>query len=200
MSILVDRDIIKAWEAGEIVIEPFDPRALGTNSYDVHLGPELLTYRPELNRNYSPMPLDCAVAHHTDRHLIPEDGLVLQPGELYLGSTTEYTESHKHLPFLEGKSSLGRLGMSIHITAGKGDVGFCNHWTMEITVVKPLRVYAGMPCGQLIWHEVTSAPLIPYNKKPGAKYNRRSAVPKPSSMWENFPLSSSEKMPPRQKP
>ena len=67
------------------------------------------------------------------------------------GSTLEYTETRRFVPFLEGKSSVGRLGIDIHATAGKGDVGFCNHWTLEISVSQPVRVYAGMPIGQLIY-------------------------------------------------
>lgn len=83
-------------------------------------------------------------------------------------------------------SSLGRLGMSIHVTAGKGDVGFCNHWTMEITVVYPLIVYAGMPVGQLIWHEVTQPPEVAYGDKASAKYQGRDSRPRPSEMYKNF--------------
>ena len=76
-----------------------------------------------------------AKKHNKVTHFeIPDDGYVLQPGVLYLGVTEEYTETHAHVPFLEGKSSIGRLGIDIHATAGKGDVGFCNCWTLEISV------------------------------------------------------------------
>lgn len=174
MSILTDGDIIVALRTGDIVIEPMDPACLGSNSYDVHLHRWLRTYAEEFD---GPMhdrrPLDCLVPRATVDLEIPDEGLVLWPGTLYLASTVEWTEAHAHVPFLEGKSSLGRLGMSIHVTAGKGDVGFCNHWTMEIDVVQPLRVYAGMPIGQLIWHTVTRPPIVSYDKKPGAKYDGR---------------------------
>ena len=185
--ILVDRDILKAVQDGDIVIEPFDPSSMGTNSYDVHLGPLLLTYREEMDeRMYYPMPLDAARSRATQEHRISDAGVLLKPGVLYLGSTVEYTESHRHVPFLEGKSSLGRLGMSIHVTAGKGDVGFCNHWTMEITVVHPLRVYAGMPVGQLIWFQTSDTPIVPYHRKKSAKYGARDSRPQPSQMWRNL--------------
>ena len=117
---------------------------------------------------------------------IPDEGFVLQPGELYLGVTEEYTETHQHVPFLEGKSSIGRLGIDIHATAGKGDIGFCNNWTLEISVIKPVRVYAGMPVGQLIYFCVKGEILVPYNRKQNAKYNEQTNKPVESMMWKNF--------------
>lgn len=165
-------------EAGRIVVEPFDPKCLGTNSYDVHLSKHLAVYTTDV--------LD-AQSHNPIRHFeIPEEGFVLQPGTLYLGSTLEYTESHAHVPFLEGKSSIGRLGIDIHATAGKGDVGFCNHWTLEISCIMPVRVYAGMPVGQLIYFEVEGEIENMYNKKSSAKYIQRSPLPQESMMWKNF--------------
>ena len=110
----------------------------------------------------------------------------MQPGTLYLGSTLEYTETFAHVPFLEGKSSMGRLGIDIHATAGKGDVGFCNTWTLEISCVQPVRVYAGMPIGQLIYFMVEGHIENYYNKKAGAKYNQKTTRPVESMMWKNF--------------
>jgi dCTP deaminase len=104
---------------------------------------------------------------------------------LYLGVTAEYTEIHKHVPFLEGKSSVGRLGIDIHATAGKGDVGFCNTWTLEISVSQPVRVYAGMPIGQLIFFVVEGEIQNYYNKKSNAKYTQRTDKPVESMMWKN---------------
>ena len=116
---------------------------------------------------------------------IPGEGLVLQPGAVYLGVTEEYTETHRHVPFLEGKSSIGRLGIDIHATAGKGDVGFCNHWTLEISVAQPVRVYHLMPIGQLIYFEVSGKIDTLYSTKKSAKYNKRSPLPMESMMWKN---------------
>jgi dCTP deaminase len=175
--ILTDADILKAIEARDIVIEPFDLGRLGTNSYDVRLSKYLALYEDEI--------LD-ARKHNTVRHFeMPEEGYVLLPGRTYLGSTIEYTETHRHVPFLEGKSSVGRLGIDIHATAGKGDVGFCNHWTLEISVAQPIRVYAGMPIAQLIYFEVQGRVITPYNTKPSAKYKDRSERPVESMMWRN---------------
>jgi dCTP deaminase len=108
------------------------------------------------------------------------------PDVFYLGVTEEYTETHDHVPFLEGKSSIGRLGIDIHATAGKGDVGFCNYWTLEISVKQPVRVYAGMPIGQLIYFEVKGEIETPYNVKGSAKYNTKTHEPVESMMWKNF--------------
>ena len=141
--ILTDKQILREIKKGTIVIEPYNEDCLGTNSYDVHLGKYLATYVDET--------LDAKKHNKVTHFEIPDDGYVLQPGVLYLGVTEEYTETHAHVPFLEGKSSIGRLGIDIHATAGKGDVGFCNCWTLEISVSKKVRVYAGMPIGQLIY-------------------------------------------------
>lgn len=176
--ILTDIGILEEIEKGTIIIEPYNREYLGTNSYDVHLSKYFATYDSKI--------LD-AKQHNTITHFeIPEEGFVLQPGTLYLGSTLEYTETHAHVPFLEGKSSMGRLGIDIHATAGKGDVGFCNHWTLEISCIQPVRIYAGMPVGQLIYFVVDGDIENAYNKKPNAKYNHRSLKPMESMMWKNF--------------
>ena len=80
---------------------------------------------------------------------------------------------------------MGRLGIDIHATAGKGDVGFCNHWTLEISCVHPVRIYAGMPIGQLIYFKVEGEIENYYNRKSNAKYTERTALPMESMMWKN---------------
>jgi dCTP deaminase len=175
--IFSDKKILESIAQKQIVIEPYDRNCLGTNSYDVHLGKYLATYKDAV--------LD-AKKHNTIEHFeIPEEGIVLKPGILYLGATAEYTETHNAVPFLEGKSSTGRLGIDIHATAGKGDVGFCNHWTLEISVAMPVRVYAGMPIGQLIYFQVEGDIENYYNRKLNAKYNQRTDRPVESMMWKN---------------
>ncbi|MGB3547541.1 MAG: dCTP deaminase [Saprospiraceae bacterium] len=175
--ILSDKKILAAIERGEIVIEPFDREKLGTNSYDVHLGKYLAYYKDHI--------LDARKHNEIEHTLIPEEGFVLHPNTLYLGVTAEYTETHATVPFLEGKSSVGRLGIDIHATAGKGDVGFCNYWTLEISCTHPVRVYAGMPIGQLIYFAVDGEIENYYNQKKGAKYNTRTERPVESMMWKN---------------
>lgn len=175
--ILTDIQILEAIESGDIIISPFDPECLGTNSYDVHLSSHLAVYKDKA--------LDAKLHNEIEHFEIGPEGFVIQPGELYLGVTTEYTETHCAVPFLEGKSSVGRLGIDIHATAGKGDVGYCNTWTLEISCVKPVRIYANMPIGQLIYFTVNGDIINRYNTKPGAKYNQRSNLPTESMMWKN---------------
>jgi dCTP deaminase len=175
--ILSDKEIMTAINDGDILIEPFDRSCLGTNSYDVHLGKYLANYKDPV--------LDAKKHNEINIFEIPEEGFVLQPGTLYLGVTMEYTESHAAVPFLEGKSSVGRLGIDIHATAGKGDVGFCNTWTLEISCTQPVRVYFGMPIGQLIYFKVSGEIENYYNRKSNAKYNEKTIYPVESMMWKN---------------
>lgn len=175
--ILSDKRILEEIEKGSILIEPFRPNCLGTNSYDVHLSRFLGMYKDRV--------LDAKKHNTIEEVTIPKEGYLLQPNTLYLGVTEEYTETHDHVPFLEGKSSVGRLGIDIHATAGKGDVGYCNTWTLEISCTQPVRIYAGMPIGQLIYFVVDGQIDNYYNKKKSAKYTQRSVKPIESMMWKN---------------
>ncbi|GAB4091669.1 dCTP deaminase [Flaviaesturariibacter terrae] len=175
--ILSDKRILEEINKGTILVRPFDRACLGSNSYDVHLGRTLATYRNHI--------LDAKLHNEIEYFDIPDEGFVLYPHIFYLGVTAEYTETHAHVPFLEGKSSTGRLGIDIHATAGKGDVGFCGHWTLEISVKQPVRVYAGMPVGQLIYFPVEGEIEIAYNQKANAKYSYQADRPVESMMWKN---------------
>ena len=175
--ILTDLAILKAMEEGDILVEPYNRNCLGTNSYDVHLSKYLACYIDDV--------IDAKKHNQVEHFEIADDGIVLLPGKTYLGSTLEYTETRSFVPFLEGKSSVGRLGIDIHATAGKGDVGFCNHWTLEISVSQPVRVYAGMPIGQLIYFKVEGEVEVDYQSKSSAKYNQRTPKPMESMMWKN---------------
>lgn len=188
--ILSDKQILNEIEKGLIKIEPFDQAQLGTNSYDVRLGATLAIYADKV--------LDCAKENEIQYIEIPPEGYRLDPGILYLGSTLEYTESLNHVPLLEGCSSIGRLGVNIHATAGFGDVGFKNHWTLELSVVQPVRIYAGQIIGQLYWVtcgdprmsltgvEMKCGFLQTYDQKASAKYNTRSPLPQPSQAYKKF--------------
>ena len=185
--ILADSRILEEKKKGTIVIKPFHKACLGSNSYDVHLGEWIAEYeKPEDGIFDAKKPLKLRYIK------IPKDGFVFMPGRFYLGLTYEYTETHApYVPFLEGKSSTGRLSIKIHDTAGKGDVGFCNTWTLEITVTEPVRVYYRMPIGQLIYHLVEGEVLNPYGTKQGQKYNaesykKRNRRPVESRMWKNY--------------
>jgi dCTP deaminase len=129
-----------------IKIDPFDERQLNPNSYNVRLHDELLVY--------DDLELDMRRPPRYTRHTIPPDGLVLTPNRLYLGRTVERTETRGYVPMLEGRSSIGRLGLFVHVTAGFGDVGFCGYWTLEMFAVYPIRIYAGVEIAQIFYHTV----------------------------------------------
>lgn len=175
--ILSDKRILEEIEKKTIIIKPYDREKLGSNSYDVHLGRRLATYKDKI--------LDAKKHNEIEHFEIPDEGFVLQPNQLYLGVTAEYTETHAHVPFLEGKSSTGRLGIDIHATAGKGDIGFCGHWTLEISCKIPVRIYAGMPVGQLIYFPLEGDVEITYDTKRNAKYSNQPNRPVESMMWKN---------------
>jgi dCTP deaminase len=130
-----------------IVIEPFVEEQLNPNSYNLTLHNELMTYEEVV--------LDMKRANRIRRQTIPPEGLVLNPGQLYLGRTVERTETHKLVPMIEGRSSIGRLGLFVHVTAGFGDVGFCGFWTLEMFAVHSVRVYPGVAICQIFYHEIT---------------------------------------------
>jgi dCTP deaminase len=130
----------------EIIITPFDEKAVNPNSYNLTLHNELLVY--ENNE------LDMKKENKTRTLIIPDEGIVLQPGTLYLARTREYTETHDYVPMLEGRSSVGRLGLFVHVCAGFGDVGFKGYWTLEIHCVQPIRVYAGIGICQIYYHKI----------------------------------------------
>jgi dCTP deaminase len=175
--ILSDSEILKEIELGNIVITPFDKEQLGSNSYDVRLGSKLSVYK-----DYE---LDAKKHNEIITFDIPEFGFVLQPDKFYLGTTLEYTETFNHVPLLEGKSSTGRLGISIHITAGLGDESFKGNWVLEITCEQPVRIYAGMPIGQLVYHTIKGEVINKYCDKKSAKYSQQSSLPVESMMWKN---------------
>jgi dCTP deaminase len=176
--ILSDKKIVEEIKKGNIVIDPFDRNNLGTNSYDVHLGKWLAVYDNDI--------LDAKLHNKITTFEIPDGGFILLPSKLYLGVTEEYTETKNYVPFLEGKSSIGRLGVDIHSTAGKGDAGFCNTWTLEISVKQPVKIYREMPIGQIIYFEISGEIEIAYNTKKNAKYNQKTKFPVESMMFKNF--------------
>ncbi|MEM9328700.1 MAG: dCTP deaminase, partial [Bacteroidota bacterium] len=94
------------------------------------------------------------VENPTSKLTIPRSGLRLDPGKLYLGRTVEHTRTDNLVPMLEGRSSIGRLGMFVHVTAGFGDVGFNGFWTLEIFVVQPLVIYPHVEICQVYYHHI----------------------------------------------
>ncbi len=138
---------IKAQLGENLIIEPFDESLLNPNSYNLRLHNEVLVYEEIV--------LDMRRPNRFRRYTIPKEGLVLQPNQLYLGRTLERTETHNFVPMLEGRSSIGRLGLFVHCTAGFGDVGFCGFWTLEMFAIQPVRIYPHLPICQIFYHAVT---------------------------------------------
>lgn len=129
---------------GKLDIVPFDKKHLNPNSYNVHIRNTLKVY------DHPTRILDTRKDNPPDRTItISEDGFVLQPGVLYLGATEEVISSDYYVPNIDGRSSIGRLGIQVHMTAGFGDIGFKGTFTFEITVVKPVKIYPGDEIAQV---------------------------------------------------
>lgn len=157
----------------EIVIEPFDPEKINPNSYNLTLHNELLVYENDV--------LDMKKPNSTQKIHIPEEGLLLEPGKLYLGRTKEYTRTDQYVPMLEGRSSIGRLGLFIHVTAGFGDIGFAGYWTLEIFCVQPVRIYPDVEICQIYYHTIEGE----YNRYVSGKYQNNTGI-QPSLLYRDF--------------
>ena len=157
----------------DIVIQPFDPKRLNPNSYNLSLHNELLVYENRL--------LDMKVPNPVKTLTIPESGLVLEPDKLYLGRTNEFTQTARFVPMLEGRSSVGRLGLFIHVPAGFGDVGFAGYWTLEIFCVQPIRIYPNVEICQIYYHDIQGD----YDLYQSGKYQNNTGI-QPSLLYKDF--------------
>lgn len=164
---------IKRQLGKNIIIEPFNDKQLNPNSYNLRLHHELLVYD-----NYI---LDMKYPNTASKVTIPPEGLVLKPNTLYLGRTLEYTETDNFVPMLEGRSSIGRLGLFVHITAGFGDVGFKGYWTLEIFCVQPIRIYPCIEICQIFYHTI-EGDFVRYESN---KYQNNCGV-QPSLLYKDF--------------
>lgn len=129
-----------------IKITPYDEAQVNPNSYNLRLHNEIAVYENEI--------LDPKVENKIQTIVIPEEGYVLEPGKLYLARTVEYTETYNYVPILFGRSSMGRLGLGIHVTAGFGDVGFCGYWTLQLTCLQKVKIYPNMKICQIVYFTV----------------------------------------------
>lgn len=166
----------------DICIEPFDPERLNPNSYNLTLHDELITYEEVV--------LDMAQPNRTRRLRIPKEGIVLAPQKLYLGRTVERTETHNCVPMIEGRSSIGRLGLFVHVTAGFGDVGFAGYWTLEMFAVQPIRIYPGVPICQIFYHEIAGS----YREYNSDKYQHNRDI-QPSLLYRELNPGSDRRDP-----
>lgn len=159
----------------EIIIDPFNIGQLGPNSYNLRLHEGLLVYNDAV--------LDMKKKHSVTEIIIPQEGFVLEPGKLYLGRTVEYTATDHYVPMLEGRSSIGRLGLFVHITAGFGDVGFKGYWTLEISCIHPIRIYPLIEICQIFYHSIEGD----YDLYSSNKYQNNRGI-QPSLLYKDFEL------------
>ncbi len=171
--ILSGREIARQVEQGNIFIDPFDPQKVNPNSYNLSLHNELLVYQDGV--------LDMKKPNPTSILTIPQEGFQLEPGRLYLGRTREFTSTSKFVPMLEGRSSTGRLGLCIHVTAGFGDIGFAGYWTLEIHCIHPLMIYPGIDICQIYYHTIEGD----FDLYSSGKYQNNTGI-QPSLMYQDF--------------
>lgn len=157
----------------DIIIEPYDKARLNPNSYNLSLHNELLTYESDV--------LDMRKPNPTQSITIPPGGLLLTPNKLYLGRTREYTKTYRYVPMLEGRSSTGRLGLFIHVTAGFGDIGFCGYWTLEIFCVQPIVIYPDVEVCQIYYHDIAGE----YEMYDSGKYQNNTGI-QASMLYKDF--------------
>lgn len=146
MTLLTGPEIIQERFENKLYIKPFDLTRVGPNSYDLTLQNTIRTY-------VAPV-LDSKRGLRTTEVEIPEGGLRLEPGRLYLGTTVEVIGSDWYVSVLHGRSSAGRLGITAHVTAGLSDLGWFGEWTLEMSVIEPVIIYPNMSICQVVFHPV----------------------------------------------
>ena len=157
----------------EIIIDPFDKNRINPNSYNLSLHNELIMYKNSL--------LDMKKDNKVEKLKIPSNGLVLEANRLYLGRTVEYTETRNLVPMLEGRSSIGRLGLFVHVTAGFGDVGFKGFWTLEIFCIQPIKIYPNVEICQVYYHTLEGR----HENYTSGKYQDNQGI-QPSLLYKDF--------------
>lgn len=166
MAILTGSEIYKQIQAGNITMDPFDPKLINPNSCNLHIADEIKVYKSDrlikLN-GVDLIVLDSHKVNQTDTYKMTDDGFMLLPGILYLGRTVEKVGTTKFVPKLDGRSSTGRLGLKIHLTAGFGDIGFNGTWTLELEVTHPLIIYPGDEICQICFETVEGDTDYLYN-------------------------------------
>ena len=165
--------MIQARMGKDIVIEPFDRARLNPNSYNLSLAEELVVYEDGV--------LDMKKKNRTRSIRIPEAGFEMQHQTLYLGRTAEFTRTDNFVPMLEGRSSVGRLGLFVHVTAGFGDVGFAGYWTLEMFCIQPVRIYPNVEICQIYYHTLEGD----FETYKSAKYQNNKGI-QPSRLYLDF--------------
>ena len=190
MAVLSDRDIRDAIEHGRVRLDPYDPTCIQPSSVDLHLDREFRVFR---NNRYPYIDVRQSQPDLTELVAVEDDEpFILHPGEFVLGQTLEWVELPDDLVArLEGKSSLGRLGLLIHSTAGYVDPGWRGNLTLELSDVAnlPIALYYGMKIGQISFFRMSSVVERPYGSRElGSKYQGQS-TPTASAFYRDFEAS-----------
>lgn len=154
---LSGEEIKRAIENGDIVIEPYNPVYINPNSCNLTLSDELIVYTDDV--------LDCASKNAYKRIKIPKEGYILAPNTLYIAKTNERIESDKYIPQLSGRSSIGRIGLTVHVSGGFASVGFKGNWILNITCIRPTVIKPNMEICQVYFYPVVGNITKKYNGK-----------------------------------
>lgn len=168
--ILTQSEIRLAVQIGHIVIDPFNEQMLNPNSYNYHLNRTLKILDDHT--------LELFKHPRYQEIVIPDDGIILQPRRVYLGTTMETIGSTEYVPTLIGRSSLGRLGLFLQISADLGNLGAVHRWTLELVACQPIRIYPGMVIGQVSFWVPTGEKLL------YSGYFGHFSVPKEPVPWQ----------------
>jgi dCTP deaminase len=175
--ILSGNKILECVQRGLIEVDPFDPKQINPVSYDLTLGDKYAVYlRTDVRA------LDSRQHNDFDLYDVPSKGVTLMPGRGYLMHTRERVRTDHFVPVLDGKSSIGRLFVQVHVTAGYGDPGFDGQYTLEVTCVHPVVLYAGMRIAQMRFHTIEGE-VMRYD---GNYKGETSRGPVPSMSWRQF--------------
>lgn len=142
---LTGKEILEQIKLGNILIKPFNEEQLNPNSYNLTISNKIAYFTNDL--------LDVKGNNKIQIVDIPEDGYLLVPNTLYFISINEYTETVNFIPFISGRSSIGRMGISVHPTANMGTNGYRGYWNFNIWVVRPVKIYANMKIGQIYYYK-----------------------------------------------
>ena len=172
--ILSGSEIRKQIGIGNIIIDPFNSKQLNPNSYNLRLSNKIIYYDKPI--------LDMKNDEDYTEEIIPQTGYLLVPGKLYLGRTVERTTTKNFVPMIEGRSSVGRLGIFIHVTAGFGDVGFDGYWTLELSCVQPVIIYPFVEICQIYYHTLEGEVDREYSN---GKYQNNQGI-QTSMLWKEL--------------
>ncbi len=166
--ILTGDEIVKEIKKKRIIIDPFNKQQVNPNSYNFKLGNTIKIYKRKT--------LDPKKKNETTEIEIPKKGLLLKPNMIYLAHTFETMGSCHYVPILRGRSSIGRLGLFVHITADLIDIGSINQWTLMLHAVQEVIIYPGMLIGQVTFWKVKGNIVLYKGKYQGSKGPMESMI------------------------